>query len=124
MPRRNKTSHIRDEIRGIITSINAYKVTAPVDKNEGRFGGTETIGWASSRDVAERLAQGQGVMGTPGDIESCTINIVNYYDNGHEHMAILGDEIILQFEDPKEVRKRALSKLTQDEREALGIEDD
>jgi len=94
--------------------FDAFKVTASVDKNEGRFGGMETIGVFFRRAEAEKAAKGQDVMGTDGKVER--VQAVMALD-GHAYM--IGVRVDRTYDDI--VRAKALAKLSEREKKALGV---
>lgn len=98
--------------------FTAFKVTASVDKNEGRFGGTETIGVFFTREAAVRAAKGQDVMGSDGKVEGVRAIM------GRDGKAYqCGPEIKMVSD--AELRERAMEKvkdvLTEEEQRALGL---
>ena len=105
--------------------FTAYKVTANVDKNEGRFGGFEIVGVFFTQEQARVGAQGQDVMGTDARVKP--IQAVMGED-GHayscEHVVqSISDEEIRekrQRSDAK-AKKRALAKLTDVDKRVLGL---
>lgn len=101
----------------VIQEIEVYRVTTNSDRNEGR-GATVTVGLFLSHTVASEASVGVGVQGLNGDIKREVIKVVDA-DDGKMYM--LGDEVTLSYENPRKVRERALSKLTEDECRVLGI---
>jgi len=94
--------------------FTAFKVTASADKNEGRFGGIETVGVFFTSEAAERAAKGQDVMGTDGKVESVQA-IMGENGNAYE----VGR--VLRMVPDAELREQALAKLTDEEKRVLGL---
>lgn len=102
---------------GRIFDVTLYKVTANTDTTEGR-GSTYVIGWFVDAGVAKKAAKGKGVMGTDSPVDPVACSVIRTDDGS---VFLVGDEVQITYEDPKEVRERALAKLTPEERNALGI---
>ena len=105
---------------GCISTVLALKVTGDTETCEGR-GPRYVVGYYLDYEVAYRAASGKGVMGGPGYIEEVTVNVVSYKNNGVDVMRVLGEEVHTEYEDPQDVRERALSKLSDKEKKALGL---
>ncbi len=71
----------------------------------------------TNQGSANTRAHRTGVMGTDCDVDKISKKVVIVDDE----FFILGDQVATHYEDPQEVRKRALSKLTPEERAALGL---
>lgn len=84
--------------------FTAYKATAAVDKNEGRFGGTETLGVFYSEEAARRAAKGMDVMGSDGRVEP--VRAIMSVDGN----AYVCGSMIKELGEA-EIRERALKKL-------------
>lgn len=99
-----------------------YEVRGESEKNEGR-GGTYLVGYFATESIAKRASQGHGVMGYEGHVRPHCGLVAVYIDpqTNREVIRPLGDVIEVQYEDPVEVRKRALAKLTPEEKLALGL---
>jgi hypothetical protein len=83
-----------------------YEATKNSDQTEGR-GQTVRIAAFSKVNDARRAAKGQGVMGYgDGDVQSLEV-----YDSFEEYEGV----------NKKTLRKRALAKLTPEEKEALEL---
>lgn len=52
--------------------ITAYKVTSPMDREEGKWGGTQVLGTFLTKSEAERVGKGSGVFGADADIVETT----------------------------------------------------
>jgi hypothetical protein len=98
--------------------FTAFKVTANVDKNEGRFGGIETVGVFFTRKAAVKAAKGVDVMGSDGKVEGVRAIMSidgNAYECGH----------LITMVSEAELRERAMEKvkdvLTEEEQRALGL---
>lgn len=100
-----------------VFEMSLYKVTTNTDLTEGR-GGERLLGWFIDSAIATRAAKGNYVMGTDCPVERYTCEVVRTEDG---KLYLLGKPIELEYEDPREVRARALSKLTPEERKVLGI---
>lgn len=103
-----------------IHELTLYKVTTNSDTTEGR-GATILIGWFIHEDVARKAARGQGVMGTDANVGPLRVKVAKTPGKKGK-MYLLGDEVSTRYEDPAEVRARALAKLTDEEKAALGLE--
>ncbi len=108
----------KSDLNAVISDIDLYKATTNSDTTEGR-GGTILIGYFVSKGVAEKAAKGRGVMGYDGQVDFVKCKVVTKNDTGESWT--VGEKISILYEDPAEVRARALSKLTQEERAALGL---
>lgn len=100
-----------------VFDMTLYRVSTNSELNEGR-GREYTLGWFVDNAVAMKAAKGNYVMGTDCPIERKVVTIVRT-DDGKVY--ILGDRVEFQYEDPREVRARALAKLSPEERQVLGI---
>lgn len=100
-----------------IERVTLHHVTSNTELCEGR-GATVTVGWFLDRGVAERAAKGRYVMGTDCPIETTTKTVARM-DSGALHL--LGEKIEVSYEDPEQVKRRALAKLTPEEMRALGL---
>lgn len=76
-----------------------------------------TIGYFLNYLDAEKAAKGQGGWGTNGKVKKVTGAVVFIGD----HIYALGDEIASNYMDPKDIKKQALEKLTDEEKEVLGL---
>jgi hypothetical protein len=104
-----------------VFTMNLYEVRGENDSTEGR-GGTHLVGWFTSSEIADKAAEGKGVMGYKGTVNPHTKVVVTYRDDeGNDVTHLVGEQILVQYEDPKEVRARGLAKLTPAERHALGL---
>lgn len=107
-----------DLIKAVVFDVTVYSVVTNTDLTEGR-GGRTTIGYYLEQSAATRGAQGQGVMGSDALVQSAKRSVVQF-ESGD--MFLLGKELRIEPpEDPAVVRKRALDKLTPEERAALGV---
>lgn len=90
--------------------------------NEGR-GGSYLVGYFATESLAERAAAGRGAMGTQGHVRPHRGEVAVYIDpeSGREIVRPLVERVEIQYEDPAEVRERALAKLTSEEKLALGL---
>ena len=105
--------------------FTAYKVTANVDKNEGRFGGFEIVGVFFTQEQARVGAQGQDVMGTDArvkPIQAVMGEDRHAYSCEHVVQSISDEEIRekRQRSDAK-AKRRALAKLTDADKRVLGL---
>lgn len=94
-----------------------FQVKSNYDTTEGR-GREYTVGWFIDRETAEKAGKGQYVMGGDCPIETVTQEVVL---NERGELFLLGKHIEVTYEDPREIRARALAKLTPEERKALKI---
>ncbi len=104
-------------MKATIETVTLYHVTSNTELTEGR-GSTVTVGWFLDRELAVRAGKGQYVMGTDCPIEMKPRRVARAEDGT---MWTLGEQITVTTELPAEVRKRALAKLTAEERKALGV---
>lgn len=102
-----------------VFEMTLFHVTTNTDLNEGR-GSEKTVGWFVDEDIARRASRRNYVQGTDCPVvrKSCTVVRT---EDGKLHL--LGEPIEVEYEDPREVRARALQKLSSKERKALGIKD-
>ncbi len=100
-----------------VKHLTVYHVTTNTDLTEGR-GGTVTIGYFLDEGIAKRAAKGEGVMGGDARIEQQQVTTVRILDR----VFLVGKEIHLSYDPPREVRARAIAKLTPEERRALRVE--
>jgi hypothetical protein len=100
-----------------VVNVQLYRVTFNSDSMEGR--GFTSYEWYVDPTIANSRAKGNYGMGTdcPVDVIYAAIIVVG------DEMYRLGEQIKLHYEDPREVRERALAKLTPEERKVLGIKD-
>ena len=97
-----------------------FQVIANTDTTEGR-GSNYTVGWFLTEGVAKSAARGKGPMGTDARVEREQKDVVIVEAGGVRKIFLLGPPVDASYEDPAEVRRRALAKLTPEEREALGV---
>ena len=108
----------------VVEEMTVYKVTGDADC-EGRS--TYLVGYFIDSHVADVASKNKGAMGTQGRVEPKRCSVVTVLGpEGHRGVSkpehyILGEHIIIQYEDPAEVRARALAKLSPEERKVLGI---
>lgn len=105
-----------------VSSMVIYVAKGATDE-EGRTP-FRTIGRFINLKDAKAAAQGAGVMGIDGPVNSVTVQVVSFIDpfTGESMMFQLHDEPILAvYEDPKAIRATALAKLTAKEKKALGL---
>jgi hypothetical protein len=98
---------------------NVYAVYEELDKNEGR-GGSSVVGYFHGTEDADEAAKDKGVFGTPGRVE-----VVQMFsmDGGRTGYVFKLNQAGIRCVMPgqKELKYQALAKLTDDEREALGL---
>lgn len=105
---------------------SCFEVIGNTDTTEGR-GMSTCIGVFDKRIDAEYAAKGAGVMGRNAEIRNRIYDIVVPLHGGKEfwdEAKVLGaapQKFVIEFIDPIELRKAALAKLTQSERELLGL---
>jgi hypothetical protein len=103
-----------------ISTMTYYRVEGDSDC-EGR-GPRTRVGCFLHEDSARNAAQGKGAMGSMGYIIPCNGLVVTYEDStGAQVMFVLGEKIEQIYENPVEIRKRALAKLSAREIEILGL---
>ncbi len=104
-----------------IIEVEVFTAYGEVDTNEGR-GGRYVVGHFLKKELAVKAAAQKGVWGTSGDITHRTVHAVTFVDADLERAThIVGDRIDMSYEDPQEVRERALAKLTPAEKKSLGL---
>jgi len=120
---------LRDSEHGIganprpaeVKRMRLYKVKGHTDTTEGR-GPLYTVGYFTDPDLAERASKDKGVMGSDGIVEPVVATVAAFQaDNGEVMHGIIKEFVQVEYEDPADVRKRALDKLTPKERKALGL---
>jgi len=116
-----------EERRNIrIENVTLYEVVTNSDTCEGR-GYAVSLGWFTSKADAKAMAKGQGVWGTDADIKEKSKWVILYtiYNLGNEREVahLVGESVVIEYIDPKIRRKRALEKLTAEDKEALGLSD-
>ncbi len=86
-------------------------------------GQQECKGLYLHRDIAVSVAAGRGGWGLDGDVKSVTVDVVIYVDptSGREITRVIGEVASFDFVDNDEMKTRALAKLTDGERDALGL---
>lgn len=107
--------NLSDPENAKVGRITMYRVEFNTDNNEGR--GSTYYEYYVTSAVAHTRAKGRGVMGTDCTVVPTSERVIVI----GEKIFRIGDEIIALYEDPEVVRKRALAKLTPEERKALGI---
>jgi hypothetical protein len=95
-----------------------HEVTVNSDRIEGR-GNTITVGHYINKDIAEKICGKEPT----GHIESKIQNVIVFcYKNGLvESINLIGDLVDITDEDPNVIKARALAKLSESERKALGF---
>lgn len=104
--------------RGIVQSQPVYKVVTNSDLIEGR-GVRVVTGIFSSHGQAVLAAKGAGVMGTDAEVVMERLDVFEHTMTGERF--VLGERVLAEFVNPQEIKKRALAKLTDEEKEALGL---
>lgn len=102
---------------GYIFPVTLWRVMTNSDLTEGR-GSQRTLGWFADPNVAAKAARGNYVMGSDCPVEQVVMNIIKTQAG---KVFLLGEEVQIQYEDPREIRARAIAKLTPEERQVLGI---
>lgn len=99
--------------------FNIFVVHEERDKTEGR-GGSFVVGHFHARADAEEAAQNKGVFGNDGRIEETQLLSM---DGGKTGYAFRLDSDVVQCVMPghKELKARAMAKLSIEEQEALGL---
>lgn len=103
----------------LVFEMTLHHVWANSDTVEGR-GREYTMGWFIDEAVAQKAGKGNYVMGTDCPIQTMKRLVVQV---DSDEVFLVGENVEISFEDPREVRARALAKLTTAERKVLGIED-
>jgi hypothetical protein len=99
------------------STVTLYVAHEDTDKSEGR-GGTLVIGYYESREDAARAAEGKGVWGGVGRIE--TLECVRLGDDYYPVDRYIHASTVVT-RDATAARARALAKLSPEERAALGF---
>jgi len=107
-------------IVGKVSHSTFYRVEGDSDC-EGR-GPRNVIGHFFRDTTAHEAAKGKGAMGNMGYVIPITGYIVTI-NHGTEAQSsfVLGARVEMNYEDPEDIRERALSKLTPEERRLLGV---
>lgn len=105
------------ELAGTIYRV--YRVVEDRDKTEGR-GGTVVVGHYHSEIDAKEAAIGKGAAGQPGAITEVELLSTDGGQTGY-HFSLGAGVVRCIMPGRSEVRAAALSKLTHEEREALGL---
>lgn len=98
-----------------VVRLTLHRVEFNSDGNEGR--GATSYEYYLDAGTAATRAKHNFVMGTDCPVKAIEESVLVIGDN----IFRIGDEVVLQYEDPREVRARALAKLTPEERKVLGI---
>ena len=88
-------------------------------------GATFTVGWYLNYGDAVDSAKGSGAWGSDGSVKQHpNIDVVRLFDDAGKQTGIflLGLPVIEQLKDPKLIKAKALAKLTDEEKEALGLD--
>lgn len=93
-----------------------YEMVTNSDRSEGR-GVRVVIGRYIDQDVANVVAKGNGVMGTDAIVKSYHTTLVFLEEGAY----LLGETVDLSSEPIEVTRERALAKLTDAEKKALGL---
>lgn len=100
-----------------------YEVITNTDTTEGR-GRNYTLGVCSNESAAKALAKGQGVMGSNAEVRRTTFLRVQYNDHSgdlQDFYVMKSQDVTEHFDPEAEEREAALAKLTDREKELLGI---
>lgn len=100
-------------------TADLYVVVLNTDTTEGR--GRAYYQYYTCREVAEAAAKGAGTFGSDAPVRTSREVVVEIEGVDGPEFFRLGQEICATYEDPREVRARAISKLTDAERKALGV---
>jgi len=92
--------------------INGYEVITNSDLTEGR-GRSVHVAYTTNDFTAKQIAKGKGVMGTDAEVRAINKTIRVY----ETHSEYLGSK-------QEEIRKKALAKLTKEEKILLGLTDE
>lgn len=116
--------------KALIYEVHGYHVSTNSDLTEGR-GGTIPIGVFEDHAEAVAAAEGKGVMGTPAYVDrsrALQILIPIGSDGTEGQITVLHQNVPYYFKgrydkmQQENARKKALSKLTKEERTLLGLE--
>lgn len=77
-----------------------------------------SLGYFLNKSAAIKAAKGKGGWGTDGKVKELTGSVVVMSDQ----MFILGDLISQDGDSTEDIKSRALAKLSDEEREALGLQ--
>ena len=117
-------------VNSIIKFETMYAVVGNTDEGHGR---KSVVGYAQSKEFADELAEGHGPMGTNANIEGRNVLRIKYHDGGGvEHclcvnvgsvkaMDVSGEQKLQKLIENAGMIKVALAKLTEKERELLGV---
>lgn len=98
---------------------NVHAVYEEHDKNEGR-GGSSLVGYFHVQEDAAEAAKDKGVFGTPGRIALMQMLSMDGGRTGYAFQ-LDGAGIKCVMPGQKQLKRQALAKLTDEEREALGL---
>jgi hypothetical protein len=107
----------RNAPHGRIIKMTVYRVMSNYDLTEGR-GRQYVAGVYGSHAEATRAAKGAYVMGSDCPVEPIEANVVKVDDDTYY---LLGSQIVMKHIDPRELRAAALAKLTDEDKEILGL---
>jgi hypothetical protein len=112
---------VGQKIDAHVTSMRVFKVMGDTEMNEGR-GPRYTVGWFADEAVARLAAEGKAAMGTTGSVDPVNVDVAVFRnDEGELTYGIISEFIQIEYEDPEDVKRKALAKLTPKERRALGL---
>lgn len=106
-----------NDLNSEVKTLKAYEVLGDSDC-EGR-GPRYVVGYFLSHDVAKRAARGQGASGTEGYVNPVDVIAIALNDGKFKYY--LDKPIELKYESDEDIRLRALSKLTQEEKRVLRL---
>ena len=103
------------------TNVLVFQVKGDIDQNEGRSG-TYVVGYYADYELAKKAAHGRGVMGSLGYINPMTHNTATFVNETGQSVTYLLETMVNEsHETQDDIRNRALSKLTDDEKKVLGL---
>lgn len=108
-------SSVEDVVKATVMTVNAFKATTV---------GHEHMGYFISALTAKRALEGTGHRPNDGEVEPVMLEVVTYIDpkTAQQVVRILSLEVVrFSYEKPSDIRDRALSKLTSEELEVLGL---
>jgi hypothetical protein len=105
-----------------VGTLTIYSALGEKDQDEGRAG-TYVIGYFLNEKDAIEAAKGTGVFGAKGYVNSTVANVVMYPDDDTDEFVIqiISSEVQTSFQSTKEIKEIALAKLTEKEKQILGL---
>lgn len=98
--------------------ISIYEATEEKNKDDGMGGGLISLGFFFDKAVADKMSQGKGVMGTPGQV--LTKSALKL-DSGEVFLLSRDHPVPVHNTTTEALRQLARQKLTLEEAKAVGL---